>query len=175
MKKVLIGMMILSSVVFVTVVLAAADEKAAKEEAKQPAAAAEGQRGPRPMPTRPGMPSREQMRGAGPNFQGPAGMQQGFENILKQREEDHKKAVGELEEIKKIAESENAVKTVEALQKMIDKKNADFKKVIDDLEKRQKERMEMIQKRQQEMEARRAGNQPAQTEDKTKEEKKDKQ
>ena len=170
MKKVLIGMMIVAGLGFAAIVWAAEEGQAAK----QPAAAAEGQRGPRQMPMRPGMPSREQMRGAGPNLQGPAGMQQGFENMIKQRQEDHKKAIDELEEIKRIAESEKATKTVEALQKMIDNKNAEFKKMVDEIEKRQKERMEMIQKRQQEMEARRAGNQAVPTQDQPKEQKKEK-
>jgi hypothetical protein len=153
---------------FAAVVWAADEGKATKEETKQQPTQAEGQKGPRTPGMRPGMP----MRGAGPNMQGPGGMQQGFESMMKQRQEDHAKAVGELEEIKKIAESENATKTAEALQKMIDKKNADFKKAVDDIEKRQKERMEMIQKRQQEMEARNAGTPPVKPEGKAKEEKK---
>jgi hypothetical protein len=157
MKKVLVGMMIVVGLVFVAVTWAATEGQATGTEV---------QTAPHPG-MRPGMP----MRGAGPNAQGPAGMQ-GFENMMKQREEEHKKAIGELEDIKKIAEGENATKTVDALQKMIDKKNAEFKKTVDEIEKRQKERLEMIQKRQQEMEARNAAKPPVKPEDKVKEEKK---
>jgi hypothetical protein len=139
MKKVLVGMMIVVGLVFVAVTWAATEGQATGTEV---------QTAPHPG-MRPGMP----MRGAGPNAQGPGGMQQGFENMMKQREEEHKKAVGELEDIKKIAESEKATKTVEALQKMIDGRNEAFKKSIEEIQKRQKERMEMIQKRQQEMNA----------------------
>jgi hypothetical protein len=152
MKKVLGAMVVV--LLFAAVVWAA-------DEGTKPAT--DAQKAARPA--RPAMP-REQMRGAGPNMQGPGGMQQGFETMMKQRQEEQKKAVGELEEIKKIAESEKATKTVEALQKMIDKKNEDFKKSMDEIEKRQKERMEMIQKRQAEMEARNAANPPVKAEEK---------
>jgi hypothetical protein len=144
MKKVLVGAM-------VVVLALAAVVWAAEDEPKQ---AAEGQKATRPA--RPNMPMRDGMRGAGPNMQGGGNMQQGFEAMMKQRQADHDKSVGELEEIKKIAESENATKTVEALQKMIDKKNEVFKKSIEEIQKRQKDRMEMIQKRQQEADARKA-------------------
>jgi uncharacterized protein HemX len=151
MKKVLIGVMVVVVVGFAAVVWAADETQAT-----------DAQKAARPA-TRPTMPMRDQMRGAGggPNMQGPAGMQ-GFETLMKQRQEEHAKAVGELEDIKKIAQSENATKTVEALQKMIDKKNEAFKKSVDENEKRQKDRMEMIQKRQAEMDARKAATPPAQ-------------
>jgi vacuolar-type H+-ATPase subunit I/STV1 len=147
MKKVLIGAMVV--VVGLAAVVWAAEEGKAKE-----AKAAKEAR-----PARPTMPMSDQMRGAGPNMRGSAGMQS-FEVMLKQRKDEHAKAVGELEEIKKIAESENATKTVEALQKMIDKKNEAFNKNMAEIEKRQKDRMEMIQKRQQEIEARKAAAPP---------------
>lgn len=163
MKKVLVGAM-------VVVLALAAVVWAAAEETKP---AAEGQKAARPAPVRPTMPMRDGMRGPGPNMMGPGGMQQGFEAMMKQRQGEHAKSVGELEEIKKIAESENATKTVEALQKMIDKKNEAFKKSIEEIEKRQKDRMEMIQKRQQDMESRKPA-QPVKPEDKPEAEKTEK-
>ncbi len=142
MKKVFVGLMVVVMLTYAAAVWAA-DESQAKKEQTPPQPQVQG---PRP-PREPGM----GMRGRGPTVQGPAGMQQAYEEMQKRREEEHKKAIAELEEIKKIAESEKATKTVEALQKMIDKKNADFKKSTEDMEKRRTERMEQVRQRQQEM------------------------
>lgn len=51
----------------------------------------------------------------------------------KQRTE-HEAALKELKDIKKIAEEEEAVKTAEAIQKLIDKKDAEFKKKIEQMQ-----------------------------------------
>ena len=59
----------------------------------------------------------------------------------------HKQAVAELEAIKKIAEEEDATRTTEALQKMIDKKNADFKQSMERFESQRSERLKQLQQR----------------------------
>ena len=59
----------------------------------------------------------------------------------------HKAALKELEDIKKIAEEEGATKTAEALQKLIDKKDAQFKKNLQKFEKARKERALKLQER----------------------------
>lgn len=69
------------------------------------------------------------------------------EGRLRQMAEVHKKAIDELEEIKKIAGEENATRTVEAIQKMIDKNNAEYQKNIEQFTRQQKERAERIRRR----------------------------
>ncbi|MBM4104047.1 MAG: hypothetical protein FJ263_08345 [Planctomycetes bacterium] len=142
MKKVMIGTAMVVMLTCAVVVWAANEEQAAKEK--------KALETPRQVPNRiSGTPMRDQMRGRGPGMPGPGGMQQAYEEFTKKREEEHKKAVAELEEIRKIAESEKATKTVEALQKMIDKKNADFKKATEESENKRAEmqqRMDQLQK-----------------------------
>jgi hypothetical protein len=156
MKKVMIGA---AMVVMLTcaVVVWAADETGATK-AQTPSAT-----------KAPGLPMREQMRGRGPAMPGPGGMQQAYEEFTKKREEEHKKAIAELEEIRKIAESEKATKTVAALQKMIDNKNAEFKKNMEEAEKKRAEMQQRMEQRQQEMAAKNAQNPPVKPEDKPKE------
>jgi len=67
--------------------------------------------------------------------------------MLASRADIHKKAIDELEEIKKIAQEEGAVRTVEAVQKMIDKKNDEYKKGIEAFTRMQRERAEQIRQR----------------------------
>ena len=78
---------------------------------------------------------------------GPLDPQQRRLEMLKRQAEVHKQAIGELEEIKKIAQEEDAVRTVEAIQKMIDKKNEEHKKRIESLNRTQQDRAEQIRKR----------------------------
>jgi hypothetical protein len=139
MKRVVVGLMMVMMLTWAVVVWAA-DEGQAQKDTQQ--SQVQTPKGPA---MRPNMP----MRGRGPNVQGPAGMQEAYQEMIKRREEEHKKAMAELEEIKKIAEGEKATKTVEALQKMIDNKNAEFKKNVEEAEKKRAERMEQLRLRQQ--------------------------
>ena len=61
-----------------------------------------------------------------------------------------KKAIDELKAIKKIAEEEGATRTVEALQKMIDVKNAEYKTKTEQFSRQQKERIEQNRQRSRE-------------------------
>jgi hypothetical protein len=60
-------------------------------------------------------------------------------------------------------------KTVEALQKMIDKKNAEFKKSMEESGKKRTEMQERIRQNRQQIEAQKAGNQPTTPGEKVKE------
>ncbi len=67
------------------------------------------------------------------------------EERFRQRQERqgtaHRAAIQELEAIKKLAEEEDAVKTAAAIQKMIDKKNAQYQEVVkQDMERFQRAR-----------------------------------
>ena len=69
---------------------------------------------------------------------------QRFEQQIAQRRREHENAIRELEGIKKVALEEKAKKTVALVQKLIDKKNAEFKKSADQIQQyrdRLKERM----------------------------------
>jgi len=68
--------------------------------------------------------------------------QQAYANRVSKMTNAHKKAIAELEAIKKIAEEEKASRTVEALQKMIDEKEAEFKKQTEKLEKQSPQHQE---------------------------------
>jgi hypothetical protein len=138
MKRVVVGLMVVMMLMWVVAAWAADEGQA--QNTQQPQVQT-----PKGPAMRPNMP----MRGRGPNVQGPAGMQEAYQEMIKRREEEHKKAMAELEEIKKIAEGEKATKTVEALQKMIDNKNAEFKKNVEEAEKKRAERMEQLRLRQQ--------------------------
>jgi hypothetical protein len=140
MKKVIIGVMVV--VMLTCAVVWAADQATQQAPVKSPAA---------------------QMRGRGPGMPGPGGMQQAYDEMVKKREAEHQKGIAELEEIKKIAASEKATKTVEALQKMIDKRNADFKKSVEEAEKKRAEMQERIKQHQQQMATQNAETQPAKT------------
>ena len=76
----------------------------------------------------------------------PRNRQQAYKEMLEKRKANHKKTLAELEEIKKIAEEENATRTAEALGKMIDKKNAEFKQSMEQFEGRRRERSRQLQR-----------------------------
>ena len=77
----------------------------------------------------------------------PRNRQQAYQEMLEKRGAAHKKAIAELEAIKKIAEDEDAKRTVEALQKMIDKKSAEFKQRMEQFESQRRERSKQLQQR----------------------------
>jgi hypothetical protein len=75
----------------------------------------------------------------------PNAVRQTPEDMLSRRKREHQATIKELEDIKKIAESENATKTAEAIQKMIDTMDAEFKNQLAEDEKKRaaiKERAE---------------------------------
>lgn len=84
---------------------------------------------------------------AGRPGRGSVNPQERYQQMLSRRAEIHKQAIDELEEIKKIAQEEGATRTVEALQKMIDKKNAEYKKGIEEFTRMQRQRADQIQQR----------------------------
>jgi hypothetical protein len=67
--------------------------------------------------------------------------------MLASRAEIHKQAIDELEAFKMIAQEEGAVRTAEAIQKMIDKKNEEYQKSIEAFTRKQRERAEQIRQR----------------------------
>jgi hypothetical protein len=67
--------------------------------------------------------------------------------MIARRNEQHRKEMAEFEAIKKIAEEEGAKRTVEALQKLIDKKNEEFIKSVEQMEKFRKNRQDQIRTR----------------------------
>ena len=73
------------------------------------------------------------------------------EHMAKQAE-IHRAEIKELLDIKAIAEEENATKTAEAIQALIDKKNAVYQKNIEQVERARRERSEQLQKRMQQIE-----------------------
>ena len=77
----------------------------------------------------------------------PRNRQQAYQEMLEKRGAIHKEAVAELEAIKKIAEGEGAKRTVEALQMMIDKKNAEFKQRMEQFETQRRERSKQLEPR----------------------------
>ena len=77
----------------------------------------------------------------------PRNRQQAYQEMLEKRGAIHKEAVAELEAIKKIAEGEGAKRTVEALQMMIDKKNAEFKQRMEQFETQRRERSKQLEQR----------------------------
>jgi hypothetical protein len=79
--------------------------------------------------------------------QGPVDRQDRYRQMLARRGEIHQQAIDELLEIKKIAEEEGATRTVEAIQKIIDKKNAEYKEGVEQFTRQQRERAEQIRQR----------------------------
>lgn len=135
MMMIALGVMVLA----ITVSVWAADD------------AADPQKGPGPLPPEemrqhirergmPGMPPRD-----------PNSMRQMMQDSLERRKQEHQAIIKELEDIKKIAESENAAKTAEAIQKLIDSKEAAFKKQAEEVEKRREEMMKRMEQRRKEM------------------------
>lgn len=72
--------------------------------------------------------------------------EQMYQEMLAKRTEEHQAAVKELEDIKKLAEEEGATKTAEALQKMIDKKNDEFKQNMDRMNRVRRGRTEQLER-----------------------------
>lgn len=76
-----------------------------------------------------------------------------YQDMLAKQGEKHRAAMKELEDIKKIAEEEDATKTVEAIQALIDKKTAEYQVSVKKFEKARKERTERLEQRLKEREA----------------------
>lgn len=130
-----IGFVLAVCLISALVMAEAANDKEAVQKSKGADVSASGQRqegGPRVSPSRRG---------------DPRNRQQAYQEMLEKRGAAHKKAVAELEAIKKIAEEEDATRTVEALQKMIDKKNAEFKQRMEQFESQRRERSKQLQQR----------------------------
>ncbi|OQY07579.1 MAG: hypothetical protein B6I25_01580 [Planctomycetales bacterium 4572_13] len=86
--------------------------------------------------------------GTAPGRRGtPENRRQAYQERLAKQTAGHKDALAELEAIKKIAEEEKASRTAEAIQKMIDRKDAEFKQKMERGERQRRERFEQIQKR----------------------------
>jgi hypothetical protein len=111
--------------------------KEAKKTEKQNVGSVE--KGEIKRPDRSSLPSR--------SGRGSVDPQQRFQEMLSRQAEIHKKEIDELVEIKKIAEEENATRTAEAIQKVIDKKDAEYKKKIEQATLQQKKRAEQIRER----------------------------
>lgn len=73
--------------------------------------------------------------------------EQRYKQMLAKRAEVHQKQIAELDAIKKIAEEEGAKRTAEAIQKLIDKKKADYKKTAVQMEKDRRKRAEKMRGR----------------------------
>lgn len=75
---------------------------------------------------------------------GPRG---GFNQQFEQRGKRHKAEMKQLEAIKKMAVKENATKTAEMIQKLIDKKQAAFDEIVKQSEERRERFMKMMEER----------------------------
>ena len=73
--------------------------------------------------------------------------QERYRQAMNQRAERHRQEVAEIEAIKKIAEEEGATRTVQAIQKMIDKKNAAYKEGIERYNRMRQGHSEQIRQR----------------------------
>lgn len=147
MKKAMITVMFVAVAMLSTSLWAADDAAQTKPEGVQKQA-----RPDRPGPD--GMPHQMRERGmpGGPGMgRDPNAMRQMAQDAIERRKQEHQATIKELEEIKKIAESENATKTAEAIQKMIDAKDAAFKKQLAEVEKRRAEMEERRNQRKQEL------------------------
>lgn len=150
MKKVFVLSMVMVMTVGVLCVFAQ-EQKAPSD--KNGAKAAEREKANRP-PDVSGLERRGQShQGQGPMITRDPNMPRGQRNpdqMMKERNARNEQMLAELEEIKKIAQGEKAEKTVEALQKMIDKKKAEFAKQADEVEKNRQEIMNRIRQRREE-------------------------
>ena len=77
----------------------------------------------------------------------PMDRRQAYQEMRAKRMDGHKQALAELEGIKKIAEEEGATRTAEAIQKMIDRKDAEFKQKAEQFERQRRERSKRVQQR----------------------------
>jgi hypothetical protein len=97
-----------------------------------------------------------------------AGREQMLKQRMVQQAEAHRAKIQELLDIKKIAEEENATKTADAIQKLIDKKNAEYQKNVDQVEQIRQERAARLQRRGEQAETQKQDAQPdTKTPDKT--------
>ncbi len=158
MKKVLVLSMVMVMVVGVLCVFAAEGQTAAD---KAGSVNAPGKEGANQSPDVSGLQRRGQARQEhGPVMMRDPNMSRGqrspeqmgsmIEQRMKERKAHNEQMLAELEEIKKIAQSEKAEKTVEAIGKMIDKKKAEFAKQADEIEKNRQEIMDRIRQRREE-------------------------
>lgn len=129
--------------------LASAGLAIGAEEEKSPA---QGQRPPVKMQA----PDRREMgRREMPN------MEERFREMQASRANLHQKAIDELLQLKKLAEEENAPKTAAAIQAMIDKRNEEYKKNTEQVERQRRERAEQLQQRMSERQTQMPAQQPA--------------
>lgn len=87
--------------------------------------------------------------------------QEGYRGQVMSQEMLHMELIKELTEIKKIADEEGAVKTSEAIQKLIDKRNLEYRQSIQAREKRRLEMQKRIEERMKARQQRTAGPPPA--------------
>jgi len=130
-----IGLVLGFCLISALVMAEASNEKEAGQKHKGPDVSASRQRGgsvPRVSPGRRGTPKNHR---------------QAYQEMLAKRRANHKQALAELEEIKKIAKEEGATRTAEAIQKMIDKKDAEFKQKMEQFEQQRRERSKRVQQR----------------------------
>lgn len=82
-----------------------------------------------------------------------AGREQMFRDRMAQQAEKHSAEIKQLMDIKKLAEEEKATKTAEAIQKLIDEKNAVYQKNIEQVERARRERAARLQQRTQQVQS----------------------
>ena len=113
---------------------------------------------------------RERIQQATPAGRGRAGggREEMYRQRMAQQAEMHRVEMQELLDIKKIAEEENAPKTAEAIQALIDKKNAAYQKGIEQLERARREREARLKERAKRIEAQKAKSETAAKENATK-------
>lgn len=105
---------------------------------------------------------RERLQRATPAGRGMdvAGREQMFRDRMAQQAEKHSAEIKQLADIKKLAEEENATKTAEAIQKLIDEKNAVYQKNIEQVERARRERAARLQERAQQVQSQKQKAQP---------------
>lgn len=85
------------------------------------------------------------------------GREQMYQQRLAQQADAHAAEIKELMDIKKIAEEENATKTAEAIQALIDKKNNAYKQQVEQVERARRERAERLERMRRQAEERQQG------------------
>ena len=97
---------------------------------------------------------RERLQRVAPGRSGdPAAREQMFRDRMAQQAEKHSAEIKQLMDIKKLAEEEKATKTAEAIQKLIDGKNAVYQKNIEQVERARRERAARLQQRTQQVQS----------------------
>jgi hypothetical protein len=137
-----IRMMLLTGLMIATTgILMAADEPKSADPAQGPTM--------QQMPGRPDLGRR-----------GMPSMEERLKEIQAGRAAAHQQVIDELLAIKKLAEEENAPKTAAAIQAIIDKKNEEYKKGIEQMERQRRQRTEQIQQRMSERQAQKVTEEP---------------